>query len=253
MRRVTVTAAAIAVTGVLAVVAAQQTGFRRTALQQEDLAIPEHEAVTAMAELDPGASSGQHRHSGDEVGYVLDGTLTLEQDGKPTMALSAGEAFLIPAGTVHNAVNTSPATVRVLVTYVAPKGQTLTTAVGAPDAEVASAEVASAGFFTEEQATRGGAVYDERCAACHGEDLMGTGFAPPLTDEMFIGHWVDRNVGELFVRLKETMPADSPASLSDDVYADLVAFLLSSNGHPVGQQPLSTDPVELEQIVIHRP
>ena len=248
MRRVTVTAAAITVIGLLAVVAAQQTGFRRTVLQQEDLAIPEHEAVTAMAELDPGASSGQHRHSGDEIGYVLEGTLTLEQDGKPTRALSAGEAFLIPAGTVHNALNTSPATVRVLVSYVAPKGQTLTTAVGAPDAEVASA-----GFFTEEQATRGEVVFNDRCAPCHGEDLMGTGFAPPLTDEMFMGHWVDRNVGELFVQLKETMPADSPASLSDDVYADLVAFLLRANGHPVGQQPLSTDPVELEQIVIHRP
>ena len=247
MRRVTGTAVAIAVIGVLAVVAAQQTGFRRTLLQQEDLAIPEHEAVTAMAELDPGASSGQHTHSGDEIGYVLDGTLTLEQDGKPTMALSAGEAFLIPAGMVHNAVNTSAATVSVLVTYVAPKGQTPTTAVGAPDAEVASA-----GFFTEEQATRGGAVYGDRCASCHGEDLMGTGFAPPL-DETFMGYWVDRNVGELFVRVKETMPADSPASLSDDVYADLVAFLLRANGHPVGQQPLSTDPVELEQFVIHRP
>ena len=248
MRRVIVTAAAIAVVGVLAVVAAQQSGFRRTVLQQEDLAIPEHEAVTAIAELDPGASSGQHRHSGDEIGYVLDGTLTLEQDGKPTMALSAGEAFLIPAGTVHNAVNTSAATVSVLVTYAAPKGQTLTTAVGAPDAEVASG-----GFFTEEQATRGEAVFIDRCAACHGENLMGTGFAPPLTDEMFMGHWVDRNVGELFVQLKETMPADSPASLSDDVYADLVAFLLGANGHPVGQQPLSTDLVELEQIVIPRP
>ena len=159
MRRVTGTAVAIAVIGVLAVVAAQQTGFRRTLLQQEDLAIPEHEAVTAVAELDPGASSGQHRHSGDEVGYVLDGTLTLEQDGKPTMALSAGEAFLIPAGTVHNAVNTSAATVSVLVTYVAPKGQTLTTAVGAPDAEVASA-----GFFTEEQVMRGEAVFNDKCA-----------------------------------------------------------------------------------------
>ncbi len=247
MRRVTVTAAAITVMGLLAVVAAQQAGFRRTLLQQEDLAAPDHEAVTARAELDPGASSGRHRHSGDEIGYVLDGTLTLEQDGKPTMALSAGEAFLIPAGTVHNAVNTSAATVSVLVTYVAPKGQTLTTAVGAPDAEVASA-----GFFTEEQATRGGAVYGERCASCHGEDLMGTGFAPPL-DETFMGYWVDRNVGELFVRVKETMPADSPASLSDDVYADLVAFLLRANGHPVGQQPLSSDPVELEQFVIPRP
>lgn len=247
MRRVTVTAAAITVMGLLAVVAAQQAGFRRTLLQQEDLAAPDHEAVTARAELDPGASSGRHRHSGDEIGYVLDGTLTLEQDGKPTMALSAGETFLIPAGTVHNAVNTSTATVSVLVTYVAPKGQPLTTAVGAPDAEVASA-----GFFTEEQATRGEAAYTDRCASCHGEDLMGTGFAPPL-DETFMGYWVDRNVGELFVRVKETMPADSPASLSDDVYADLVAFLLRANGHPVGQQPLSTDLVELEQIVIPRP
>ena len=248
MRRVIVTAAAIAVIGVLAVVAAPQTGFRRTLLQQEDLAAPDHEAVTARAELDPGASSGQHRHSGDEIGYVLDGTLTLEQDGKPTMALSAGETFLIPAGTVHNAVNTSAATVSVLVTYVAPKGQTLTTAVGAPDAEVASA-----GFFTEEQVMRGEAVFKDRCAPCHGEDLMGTGFAPALTEEMFTGYWVDRNVGELFVQIKETMPQDSPGSLSDDVYADLVAFLLSANGHPVGQQPLSTDPVELEQLIIRGP
>lgn len=246
MRTAMVTAVAVVMVG--GFVVAQQAGFRRTVVQTVDLSVEGYEAVTAVAELDAGASSGPHTHSGDEVGYVIDGELTVKRDGEDAAVLEAGAGFRIPAGTVHDAVNESDQLVRVLVTYVNPKGEPVTMA-AAESAPAAESAAAGGGFFTEEQASRGATSYEERCAACHGADLEGSGFAPGLSD-VFMENWVDRSVGELFIRIKETMPADSPASLSDEVYADLTAYLLSANGHPAGDAPLPSDPAALEQFMI---
>ena len=75
---------------------AQQPAFKRTVLQQADLSVAGREAVTAKAELPTGVSAGRHTHPGEEIGYVLEGTVSLEIEGvsKP---LKAGDAFLIPA------------------------------------------------------------------------------------------------------------------------------------------------------------
>jgi hypothetical protein len=54
-------------------VGAQQTGFKRTVLQQSKLSIPGHESVTAIAEFQPGGTVGRHTHPGEEIGYVLEG------------------------------------------------------------------------------------------------------------------------------------------------------------------------------------
>jgi mono/diheme cytochrome c family protein len=117
----------------------------------------------------------------------------------------------------------------------------------------AAARTTNDGVFSEDQARQGEAAFKDRCAACHGEDLTGAGFAPPLTSDAFLGHWVDKKVGELFVIVKATMPSNSPGSLTDAVYADLVAFLLKANGYPAGGQPLPTEPAGLDQIVIAKP
>src|SRR5258708_39008714 len=106
---------------------AQQAGFKRTVLQQTDISVPGREVVTAVAEFQPGASPGRHTHPGEEVGYVVEGTIVLEQDGKPNATLSAGQAFLIPAGTVHNATNSSGAIARLVATYLVEKGKPLAT------------------------------------------------------------------------------------------------------------------------------
>ena len=125
MKQVVVGAIAVVVLAAGAV--AQQTGFKRTVLQQVDLSVPGREAVTAVAELQPGVAAGRHTHPGEEVGYVLEGTVLVEQEGKPPATLKAGQTFLIPAGAVHNATNTGQGPARVLATYIVEKGKPLAT------------------------------------------------------------------------------------------------------------------------------
>jgi len=119
--------ATIALAGTVVGVLAQQPAFKRTVLQQADISVPGREAVTAVAEFQPGAAAGRHTHPGEEVGYVLEGQLLLEQDGKAAVTLRAGQTFLIPPGTVHNATNSGSATARVLATYLVEKGKPLAT------------------------------------------------------------------------------------------------------------------------------
>lgn len=122
--RLALLAAALAATAVLA----QAPGFKRTQLQKTDLSAPGREAVMGKAELPPGASSGRHSHPGEELGYVLEGTVQLVLDGDGgTRTLKAGDSFVIPAGQVHNAINSSAAVVTVVSTYVVEKGKPLAT------------------------------------------------------------------------------------------------------------------------------
>jgi quercetin dioxygenase-like cupin family protein len=108
-------------------VVAQAPTFKRTILQQADISIPGHEVVSALAEFQPGASPGRHTHPGEEIGYVIEGTVSLEQQGKPTVTLGAGQSFLIPAGTIHNATNNGAGMARLLATYIVEKGKPLAT------------------------------------------------------------------------------------------------------------------------------
>ena len=131
-RHATTTAiAALFVTMLFAQASAQAPApFRRTMLQQVDLSsTPGREVVQAIAEIEPGAASGRHTHPGEEAGYVLAGPLVVEIDGKPARTLQTGEVFLIPAGTVHNAVNKGSGVAKVLATYIIEKGKPVATPV----------------------------------------------------------------------------------------------------------------------------
>ncbi len=102
--------------------------FKRTILQTQDLSAPGRTAVVALVEARPGAIIGKHTHPGEEVGYVLEGTITLEVEGKPAVTVKAGEPFFVEAGKVHGGtVGGAPA--RILATYVVEKGKPLATAV----------------------------------------------------------------------------------------------------------------------------
>jgi quercetin dioxygenase-like cupin family protein len=109
-------------------VAAQEPPFKRTVLQQGDLSMAGHEAVTARVDIPPGVSVGKHTHPGEEVAYVLQGTLQVEIDGA-TKTVKAGEPFLIPAGKVHDAKNIGTGPAQVLATYIVEKGKPLATPV----------------------------------------------------------------------------------------------------------------------------
>jgi S-disulfanyl-L-cysteine oxidoreductase SoxD len=102
--------------------------------------------------------------------------------------------------------------------------------------------------FTEEQASRGAETYRTACASCHMPDLRGEGFAPQLNAEAFALRWEGGNLGNLLKIVKGTMPMDNPNSLKPSEYADIVAFLLKSNGYKAGQQPLADDPAALASI-----
>ncbi|MCC6990618.1 MAG: cupin domain-containing protein [Acidobacteria bacterium] len=114
--------------GAAAVVAAQQPGFTRTLLQQVDLSTPGREAVSARAEFVPGGTVGRHTHFVEEIGYVIEGALSVEINGV-TKTVKAGEAFAIPAGAPHNATNAGPGKAAILATYIVEKGKPLATPV----------------------------------------------------------------------------------------------------------------------------
>src|SRR4051812_39729572 len=79
---------------------AQVPGFKRIEMQKQDVGATGREAVLARAEFDAGAVAPKHTHPGEEIGFILEGELTLEIDGKPPQKLKAGDSFFVPAGQV---------------------------------------------------------------------------------------------------------------------------------------------------------
>lgn len=104
--------------------------------------------------------------------------------------------------------------------------------------------------YTEEQAKRGHFVYIDECARCHAENLMGGDDAAPLAGEAFVSNWEGKTAGDLFDKIRRSMPDDNPGALSKERVADVLSYLLSENGFPAGRQELPYDPVPLKQIRI---
>jgi quercetin dioxygenase-like cupin family protein len=108
---------------------AQPAAFKRTVLQKADLSTPGREVVQALVEIPGGFRPGRHTHPGEEVGYVLDGTLVLWVEGRPTITIKTGDSFFIEAGRPHETANEGPTMARILVTYTVEKGKPLATSV----------------------------------------------------------------------------------------------------------------------------
>lgn len=109
----------------LHVARAQQPGIRRTQLQRHDLGVPGREVIQVRVELDPGVTFGRHRHPGEEIIYVLEGSWEYQVEGKPPQTLEAGDVLFIPAGTIHAAKNVGRGNAAELATYVVDKGKPL--------------------------------------------------------------------------------------------------------------------------------
>ena len=84
---------------------AQQPAIGRTEVVRHDLGMPGREAVQVRVDFAPGAAFGMHTHPGEEIAYVLEGTLEYQFEGKPPVTLKAGESLFIPAGAAHAARN----------------------------------------------------------------------------------------------------------------------------------------------------
>jgi quercetin dioxygenase-like cupin family protein len=108
---------------------AQQAGVKRTDLQRHDLGGTGREVIQVRVELAPGVAFGKHTHPGEEVIYMLEGTLEYEVEGKPPVTLEAGEVLFIPARAVHSARNPGRTNGAELATYVVEKGKPLLTMV----------------------------------------------------------------------------------------------------------------------------
>jgi quercetin dioxygenase-like cupin family protein len=108
---------------------AQAPAAQRKILHEEDLTIPGYEAVQALGIIPPGGREGKHTHPGLMLGYVVEGVLTMEIEGKPTATYKTGESFVIEPGAVHEGINNGKVPYKAVVTYIVPKGKPLTTPV----------------------------------------------------------------------------------------------------------------------------
>ena len=102
---------------------AQKSGIKRTDLQRHDLSIEGREIVQAKIDFEPHTAFGKHNHPGEEIIYVLEGTLEYQIEGELPKTLKAGEVLFIPAGKIHSAKNNSDVKASELATYMVEKGK----------------------------------------------------------------------------------------------------------------------------------
>lgn len=101
--------------------------LKRTELQRADSSIPGREIVQVLTEIPVGVESGWHMHPGEEVGYILAGRVEMSIEDRPTLTLNAGDPFLIPPRTPHNALDVGPGTGMMLSTYIVEPEEPLAT------------------------------------------------------------------------------------------------------------------------------
>ena len=101
---------------------------QRSDLQRHDLSAPGREVVQIRVDFDPGYASPRHTHPGEEIIYVLEGTLEYQIGGKAT-TVKPGDVLFVPAGTIHSVKNVGSGNGAELATYVVQKGKPLITLV----------------------------------------------------------------------------------------------------------------------------
>jgi len=108
----------------------QAPGLWRTDLQRQDLSVPGPEMVQSRVDIGPEAPLVKHTHPGEEIIYVLEGSLEYQIEGQPPKTYGAGEALTVPAGVVHAVRNAGTGNAAELATYVVEKGKPLRTLAG---------------------------------------------------------------------------------------------------------------------------
>lgn len=109
---------------------AQQDPVKRTVLFKTEVeGLQGKEVNLIMVELVPGAESGKHYHPGDEIGYVVSGSASLEIEGKKPSTVKSGSVLHLTPKQVHNVKNTGKAPLKVLVLGIYAKGEPVATPV----------------------------------------------------------------------------------------------------------------------------
>jgi quercetin dioxygenase-like cupin family protein len=122
-------AALLSMAGSLAPHAAQAqqlAGTSRKQLSQHDLSMPGWQEYQLRVDIDPGKTAPNHTHPGEEIIYVIEGSLEYRVEGQPPVTLKAGDVLFVPAGAVHSARNVGQTNAAELGTYVVQKGKPLT-------------------------------------------------------------------------------------------------------------------------------
>jgi mono/diheme cytochrome c family protein len=127
--------------------------------------------------------------------------------------------------------------------------------VGANDALSAQQKTQWDGVYTEDQAKRGEPLYAEKCSSCHGPDMNGGEMAPGLAGGEFTANWNDLSLGDLFERMRISMPQNNPGSLSRQQNADILAAILKKGNYPAGtaELPTQTEALNTYKFVATKP
>jgi S-disulfanyl-L-cysteine oxidoreductase SoxD len=121
-------------------------------------------------------------------------------------------------------------------------------------AQVASRDVSLRnGVYTADQARQGKAIYQTRCAMCHGASLEGQGQNSPLKGASFLNNWTGQTMADLFTKTIVMMPATNPGTLTPKETAEVLAYILNANKFPEGKAELPNDPRSLEVVHIVKP
>jgi mono/diheme cytochrome c family protein len=104
------------------------------------------------------------------------------------------------------------------------------------------------GVYTSDQADRGKTRFTAVCRRCHNDDLGGSERGPALRGERFMTNWETQELARLVAKARDTMPPDSPSSLPDEDYVDVITYILQANSFPAGKESLNRE--NLEGIMI---
>jgi mono/diheme cytochrome c family protein len=104
------------------------------------------------------------------------------------------------------------------------------------------------GVYTEGQAKAGLEAYTKHCSECHGNDLGGDGFAPGLKGPEFMNNWNGLTLGELYDRIRISMPPNNPNAVSAKEKVEIVAYILKEDGFPSGEKELPATVEALKTI-----
>jgi mono/diheme cytochrome c family protein len=177
-----------------------------------------------------------------EMPQTAPGTLTPEQTADVLSYILSVNRF--PAGAAPLATDAAPLNDIHIVEPAAAGAATAPAAATADAAPAATAPVAAAGggggLYADAQAQRGQAVYVDNCAACHGP-MLGGDIGPALAGPRFVARWKDKSIADVFDKIKTTMPASAPGSLTPEQTADVLALVLSSNHYPGGAAELTPE------------
>jgi S-disulfanyl-L-cysteine oxidoreductase SoxD len=104
------------------------------------------------------------------------------------------------------------------------------------------------GVYSNDQAQRGSPLYAQYCSSCHGPELAGGEMAPPLATGDFVSGWDGLTVGDLFERIRISMPQNAPGSLSGQQNADILSFVFAANKFPAGETEMPKEAGILKTI-----